>query len=337
MNIEIDRLVAIMESFLGSSKNGASDTTQTQFNCPRCAADKGIDKDNKYNLEVNFAKNRFNCWACGGLHDEMHGSIQKLIKLYGNDNILNDYKREVYAIRQSKMYDLNFSKSDFDIDKTILASVELELPSTYKRFKKGEKTSQRALKYLFDRGIGWDIIEEYNLGYTDFEKEQKLLSTRIIIPSFNRFDELNYWVSRDYSGFWKKQKYMNPNIDKKDIIFNESKVQWDADITLVEGAFDHIVVPNSIPLLGKELKMDFEVYQAIFERCNANVNIFLDGDAFENVKVLYKRLNCGRLYNKIRYIPCNEELDPSKLYELGGKKAIINHLVNAKKFNEIYL
>ena len=91
------------------------------------------------------------------------------------------------------------------------------------------------------------------IGYTTYDTTQKQVSSRIIIPSFNEYGELNYWTGR-FTKLKHRQKYYNPIIERKDIIFNEEHIQWDADITLVEGPFDHIVVPNSIPLLGKALK-----------------------------------------------------------------------------------
>lgn len=329
MSLELRKLTNILESFLGECK--PSSEVQLRFNCPRCAADKGVDCDGKFNLEVNIAKQKYNCWSCGSQYDDMHGSVIKLIKVFGNEKILNEYKKEIYEIRQSKLYELNYSKDDFNIDTDSFAQFELEMPKTYKPFNEHVKCPTNALKYLLGRNIGWDIINEYHLGYTLFDNNDKMSSTRIIIPSFNEYGELNYWTGRDYSGFFKKQKYYNPKVDRKDIIFNEEKIQWDCDITLVEGLFDHIVVPNSIPLLGKSLKYDFLLYNKLITKCKAKINIFLDGDAIDAVKSIYKTLNHGNLYNKIRYIPTSEELDPSKIFELGGNRAIIEHIKNAKK------
>jgi hypothetical protein len=46
-----------------------------------------------------------------------------------------------------------------------------------------------------------------------------------------------------------KLKYINPKAEKQEIIFNIGKLNLDATIYLVEGVTDHIVTPNSIPLL----------------------------------------------------------------------------------------
>ena len=56
---------------------------------------------------------------------------------------------------------------------------------------------------------------------------------------------------------------MNCDGDKKKIIFTESNIQWDADIWLCEGIFDSLVHPNVIPLMGKVLLKDSELYTKI--------------------------------------------------------------------------
>lgn len=115
------------------------------------------------------------------------------------------------------------------------------------------------------------------------------------------------------------------------------KIQWDADINIVEGPFDHLVVPNSIPLLGKALDKDYKLYWELLTKANANINIFLDGDAYDTVIETYKALNHGRLYNKIRYVPIKKENDPSLLFQLGGNRAILEHLKNTQQIKEVYL
>ena len=118
------------------------------------------------------------------------------------------------------------------------------------------------------------------------------------------------------------------------MLYNEEKIKWDADITLVEGPFDHIVVPNSIPLLGKSLKETHELFYHLRDKANANVNLWLDGDAMEDAKKIYGLLNHGKLKGKIRFIPSIENEDPSSIYEKYGKKGIIKCLQKAIMFEE---
>ena len=342
MKQELEKLYNILAVFLGEAKNGFDENTyQYQFPCPNCVERDGWMEARKYNLEVNLQKQVFKCWKCCSIDEHMSGSIIKLIRMHGNEKLLQEYKDVIYEIRNSELYKINFTSGDFNIDTSVIEREELKLPSSYKPFKKDGKNNWGALKYLQDRGIGWDIIEKFKIGYTEREEENKKGSFRIIIPSYSALGELNYWVGRDYlpksDKFPSRVKYDNPKVEKKNIIFNEEKLQWDADITLVEGTFDHIVVPNSVPLLGKALNKEYKLYWDLITKANANVNIMLDADAFNTVKELYKFLNHGNLYGKVRYIPMEGDEDPSSLYQSGGYKKIVEHLRNAQQIDEVYL
>lgn len=334
---EIYNLKNLLVQCLGESKKELDDSYQLQFACPRCIENKGDGEKRKFNLEVNLKKGVFNCWSCGQFDEEMHGSILKLFKLYGNDSIIKEYKDTVKSLQQSKLYQISFENGDFNIDFTIVENNDVNLPNNFTAFNKDKKNNYKALDYLLKRGITWDIINKYKIGYTKYDENFKQLSSRIIIPSFNKFGELNYWTGRDFTNLPKRQKYYNPIIERKNLIFNEEYVEWDADITLVEGPFDHIVVPNSIPLLGKVLKTDFKLYQYIITKANANVNIWLDSDAFEDIKKIYQLLNHDRLYGKIKFIPTPEGEDPSSVFQKFGKNGVIECLKNAKQIDEIYL
>lgn len=336
---EIYKIKELLDSFLGKSKNDLTESYQLQYPCPRCVEIGGNKEKVKNNLEINIKFGVFQCWKCCSHDDNMHGSIKKLIKLYGNDDIYNAYKDYIYSLRQSKLFELNFNKNDFNIDNKIILDDNIDFPKSFVPFEKDKSNSKKALDYLFKRNIGWDIIEKYNIGYTKYDENDKQTSSRIIIPSYNEFNELDYWTGRDFTQLDKRQKYFNPKVERKTLIFNEGKINWDADITLVEGPFDHIVVPNSIPLLGKVLKEDFKLYQTIRLKANSFINIFLDDDAFDDVVKIYNLLNHGKLHGKIRYIPVDKSsgLDPSKIYELYGKKGIINYLKNAKEIDKLKL
>lgn len=343
MKQELEKLYNILTVFLGEAKNGFDENSfQYQFPCPKCVERDGWMEARKFNLEVNLQKQLFRCWKCDSIDEHMSGTIVKLIRMYGNEKLLQEYKDIIRTIRDSELYKLNFSSNDFNIDTSIIEKEDLKFPPSFKPFKEGKYYNKGAMRYLNERGIGWDIINRYGIGFTEKENEDKWRksSYRIIIPSYNEYDELNYWVGRDYlpkkEGF-TRVKYDNPDTKKKEIIFNENKVQWDADITLVEGPFDHIVVPNSIPLLGKSLNKEYKLYWDLITKANSNVNIFLDGDAFSTVKEIYKFLNHGNLYGKVRYIPVEGDEDPSSLYQKGGYKEIARHLSNAQQIDEVYL
>ena len=331
---EFQRMYSILIAFLGEAKGGFDgEHTQLQFGCPHCAEKHGDRELQKYNLECNFFV--FHCWKCASEDDdEMHGSVFKLIKLYGNEQLYKDYKECVVSLKESKLYNLDFA-NDFKVDLSQID--EVKLPNGFRPFKEDRFYPPQAMEYIQKRGITWDIIHEYNLGFTTYTEDDKIASNRIIIPSYNKFGELNYWTGRDFTNNPKRQRYYNPKTERKSLIFNEEKIQWDADINIVEGPFDHLVVPNSIPLLGKALNKDYKLFWELLTKANANINIFLDGDAYNTVIETYKALNHGRLYNKIRYVPIKKENDPSLLFQLGGNRSILEHLKNTQQIKEVYL
>lgn len=328
----IKNIIDILSVFLGKPKNDYIDLNSNlnfEFNCPRCTEENCYIPDNKYNLSITLSKGGglFNCWKCSTHYDDMKGKIYRLFKQYGNYELWEDYKHYMRLIRESDLYKLNFSKDDFTV--TDEENNELYLPDNFVRLTESNK-SCKAMSYLLERGIDEKIVYKYRMGYTKWNDSNKSIGNRIVIPSYSVYHDLNYWVARDFSGK-QYMKYMNPKVEKKDIIFGENLINWDNDITLCEGVFDSIVIPNSIPLLGKSINKDFKVYKDLFEKANGYINIFLDGD---NVGVkagykLYNMLNHGKLYNRIRFVQSINELDPSEIYKIYGKKGIIYAIGNA--------
>lgn len=332
--VEIQRMYNILVSFLGESKSGLDESLQLQFSCPKCQEREGYQEKNKYHLEVNLAYGVYHCWKCSSIDDNMQGTVYKLIRRYGNDELLRQYKDAVKEFKKSSLYEIHFTDKDFRDDYEELIENGLELPKYYNIFQKGKSEETKAFQYLQKRGLDWPIINDFHLGYTTYHEEDKKVSNRIILPSYNQYGELNYWTGRDYTNNNKRQRYDNPKVDRKDIIFNEEKVIWNADIVLVEGPFDSIVVPNSIPLLGKQLNSEYKLYHELFNRANANIIIFLDNDAIDTAKSLYDILNQGRLKDKIKliYVPQNDDdLDPSKIFQLYGRRGIMHFINSAKK------
>jgi len=331
---EIVRMYDILVSFLGDSKSGLDDSLQLQFSCPKCQEREGSGERNKYHLEVNLSKGLFNCWKCSSIDEDMKGSIYKLIRRYGNQDLLRQFKDAVSEFRQSSLFQLRFSQDEFSEEVTETFDGRVEMPSGYVKFQKGVNDRTRAFEYLQKRGIDWPLIEDFHLGFTGYSQNDKKGSNRIILPSFDRNGDVNYWTGRDFTGNDKRQRYDNPKVDRKSIIFNEEKVEWNADITLVEGPFDSIVVPNSIPLLGKQLNDEFYLYHELFRRVNAGITIMLDSDASDTAVRLYRTLDQGRLKDRIRLvsIPVDEnDLDPSKIFQLWGRKGVVHFLNSAKK------
>jgi len=103
-----------------------------------------------------------------------------------------------------------------------------------------------------------------------------MYSNRIIIPSYDLDNRLNYFIARSIHSE-EKFKYKNPPVSKNVIMF-ENQINWSEPITLVEGVFDAMAVKrNSIPILGKFIPT--KLNEAIFKNRVKNINILLDEDA----------------------------------------------------------
>ncbi len=312
-------IYGILKDVLGRPRKTNNHKQQYSFDCPTCSAEKGeYDGDGKGNLEVNLGDGVFNCWACGEINGTK-GSLKKLFRRFATKQQLSKLK--------SIGYDLDYLNSSKKSKNVI---EDLTLPTHYLNLQESNPNSllyKQAWNYLTkSRGLTKDIIDKYKIGYTVGGK----YDSRIIIPSYDINDELNYWVGRTYVN--QKPKYLNPDSDKEVIIFNECCLNWDSDIYLVEGPFDHIVVHNSVPLLGK--KISDKLMSSLYHKANANIIVLLDDDGWKDAKELYSKLNVGKLFNRVKIVKMKEGYDIAKIQEDFGRKGVIEVLRSAYKLKE---
>lgn len=206
----------------------------------------------KTKLSVNVVTDVFNCWSCS-----FKGrSLAPIFSLKRNNPDLEEY---------------NSGKRSLVLEKEV--DLPVKLPDNFQLiYGNNDYRINKLKQYLYSRGIDDDLILRYKMGCTfsgDF-------LGRIIIPSFDEFGNLNFFVAR--SVYDIEPKYSLPNSKKKDIIFNDLMIDWKKPIILVEGVLDSIVHSNSIPLLGKTLKQDSKLFQKIVAK-NAKVFVALDDDA----------------------------------------------------------
>ena len=307
-------IVEILEGILGESKNHYENKGQISFDCPVCSNQlKGLDKgDGKGNLEVNYGYHVYKCWACSETHDT-HGTLYKLIKTYGTKGDLKKYRlvNPNIEIKKKEVKEIKGLPKEF-------------IPLSEEN---GSYEYKKAVDYLTKRNIGMDIIEKYNIGYC----EQGDYSHRVVFPSYDIHNDINYFLGRSYEKY-SKLKYKNPEIPKTEIIFNEGKVNWDSNIYIVEGVFDHIVVPNSIPMLGKVMSDD--LFSKLVKNAECKVIILLDSDAYLDALNLYKKLNSTKLYNRVYIVKLPNGYDISDVNQKLGKKGVMNVLSTAKKIRE---
>jgi len=273
---ESEAIVELLEEVLGDYGLHYPNRGQISFNCPVCD-----DGRNKHNLEINYIDNVYKCWSCGD-SEGTHGALGKIFDNYGNrkqKKLYNVLKPETVVKREKK-------------------KKNLKLPEGFTLFKDSSSVypvRRQAMNYLKNRGVTDEMIEKYNIGFCDKGDH----AGRIVIPSYDKKGELNYYIARSWNPM-SRAKYKNPIAEKDKIIFWENLIDWNQDIFLVEGAFDGLFLENSIPMLGKH--MSELLFETIYNNAKKNVIICLDGDAWENSVKLYHELNGGELYQKIKVV-----------------------------------
>ena len=238
------------------------------FHCPNC-------KHSKNKLSVNIDKDKFQCWHC----NYAGRSVYRLVRRFGS------FSNQQAWLELSSDIDLTLFDELFNEDKKEDYTQVIDLPEEY--IFLGNKhlpmSSLPARHYLASRGVTMDEILFWKIGYCP-SGEYK---SRIVIPSFNKNGDPNFFVSRVYKGTWAK--YKNPNVSK-DIIFNELYLDFKQHIVLVEGVFDAIIAgENAVPILGSTLKENSKLFQNIVDHDTA-VYFALDPDADEKAYKIMQKL-----------------------------------------------
>lgn len=315
-----DYLVEILSEFLGEPRKHNESRGQISFDCPVCAEAKGLygETDGKGNLEVNYNRGFYKCWACYTTHDTQ-GVIKNLIYKYGSRDNLKQYN----LVKP----DYHYNSDDEEVREVRTES----LPDGFKKliprneYANGYKAS---MSYLAKRGVTQKIIDKYNIGFIN----EGPYSNRVVIPSYHESGDVNYFIARSIL-YWIKPKYMNSRTPKDDIIFNHSLINPNATIYLVEGPFDSIVVPNCIPLLG--LFVSDTLFQYLQSKAKANVVIILDGEAKKEADQVFKLLNTLKLYGRVKIIYLKEKFDMSLIYQKYGDKGLKAVLTKETRLKEI--
>ncbi len=288
---------------------------QISCDCPRCMEDGGEAKSKgKKNLEINTRKRLFHCWSCDS--PKFSGSLGKLIHLYGSKIDYDLYKSyaSIYSTYESEQEEHEYT--------------QVRLPEEFILFSDMDTSNLNhfeAYNYLVnDRKISREIILKYRLGFCIAGK----FKNRIIVPSYDEFGNIDYFVGRSWDKR-TKQKYMNPENATKDIIFNEGYVNWDSVIILLEGGFDMFSVPNAIPLLGKTIASKLFLK---LKEIKPKVLLLLDPDAYKNNIELYHTLqsiyvDCEDRV-KIVKLPNNDDIDEIK--RKNGFDEVIKNLYSAR-------
>jgi hypothetical protein len=253
------RLTQLIESVLGKGK--VTNKGNIAHHCPFCQSrQKKLEVQSVTN---DKGENPWHCWVC-------NKSGKKLTSLFKALNVGRDKIAELY-----KVLSIQPKYSSNQIDSTFQSTTAIDLPKEYiPLFKTSESIEYKnAIHYLRSkRKITLSEIVKYNIGYCESGEYAK----KIIIPSYDEFGKLNYFVGRAYYEA-ESFKHKNPEVSKNCVGF-ELFINWSLPLVLVEGSFDAIAVRrNAIPLFGKTISEDLR--KKIIENKVSQLYICLDKDA----------------------------------------------------------
>jgi DNA primase len=275
-------LLGALENVLGKSQKRARDNYA--FHCPFC-------NHKKMKLEIKLGtdsegKNPWECWVC-----RTRGRTVKSL---------------LYQLKLPKEQAHEVLKFVHKGDTTFYTqNTSVALPEEFRSINDLSPTSimgQKLRRYLSNRGISDLDILRYNIGFCDKGE----YAGRIVIPSYDENNNLNFFVARTYEDNW--MKYKNPEASK-DIIAFENQINWSKPIVLVEGVFDAMAVRrNAIPILGKSLPQ--ALLKKIVSAGSEDIYIALDGDAKKQALSYSEQLlNMG----KTVYLVELKDKDPSEM------------------------
>ena len=248
------QVINILDDVLGPGTSMKGDE-QAHY-CPFC-------HHHKKKLQINLQTQQWHCWVC----DAKGKRIQRLLK-----------RLQVDSHKLKKIYEIYGDDYVVYSNDTEEEKVELRLPNEFRSLLEEPKglnpTFRKVKEYARKRGITKGDIIRYNIGYCDSGH----YANRIIIPSYDSNNRLNYFIARSVFDE-EKFKYKNPPVSKNIIMF-ENQINWNEPITLVEGVFDAMAVKrNAIPLLGKFIPKTLN--DTIYKKEVKSINILLDEDAQE--------------------------------------------------------
>lgn len=252
-------ILTLLQEILGPYKvfpNG-----ENYFMCPFC-------HNPKKKFAVNNMNLRWHCWHCQAKGGHIIWLLKKL-----------NLSRDIILRFKELLGEVDIRKY-----KTTTAQSTLFLPTEYKPLWKTSKSYAylNAVSYLKTRGIRTEDILRHRMGYC----EEGPYAGRVIVPSYDHNNQLNYFTARSF--FEGGMKYKNPPVTKNIVCF-ENLINWKEPIILCEGMFDAIALRrNAIPLLGKTLPKNLE--RTLLQHKVKDVAIFLDADAQEDAIKMERRL-----------------------------------------------
>lgn len=224
---------------------------------PKCSTHGVLSKKK---LVIRIDTESFHCWVC----DLKGRTLQTVLKKY-------------YPAHLGEYVD-KFSKTKITDIQSVVDEEPVTIPEGFKLLAlhtdAKDPDIKDVIKYARQRNLSERDFWYFKLGTCTGGKFRR----RLIIPSFNFDGELNYFVARAIDEKFSNMKYLNAKVSKKNVIFNEINIDWQQELTLVEGPMDLTKCDNNAAcLLGSHISEEYALFQQII-RYKTPIVFALDAD-----------------------------------------------------------
>ena len=266
MTLLLEKRLNLIEKACGHSRR-SKDDLNIAIECPFCNK-----KNGKTKLVIRVDNPVYHCWVCGTKGKDVIYLFKRFFKRY---------------LEEAKVL---FKNKRISVEESAAEEIEIHLPEDFELIPsigKALNPDKNAVKkYSLNRGASLHKQWMLKLGASNKDNFNRSL----IIPSFDINGKLNFYTCRKIDAMTNNgRKYVNAEVSKSEIIFNEYLIDWSRPLTLVEGPLDLLKTnDNATCLLGSHLGENFKLFQQIVKH-KTDVYLALDYDAY------WKAQNIARL------------------------------------------
>ena len=272
----INEKLSFFDSFVRNSSL-SKDGVNLNIWCPWCRH----ENKNKLKLAIHLEKGIYHCWIC----DKKGSNVEWLVKKL-NPSKLEECKKHFKSKNTTSVLDFLSGTAEEEVD------LSVSLPDGFvllaNNFSSIELDVRAVFSYALKRGISKHKLWFLRAGAaldSNFRRH-------LILPSFDANGNLNFYTARNIdadSNF--AFKYKNASIPKKYIVFNEVNIDWNRELSIVEGPLDLLKTnDNATCLLGSSLTEDMLLFQRIVEN-KTPVVLALDSDVYNKTMRIANLLN----------------------------------------------
>ena len=267
MTLLLEKRLNLIEKACGHTRR-SKDGININIECPFCNK-----KNGKTKLVIRVDNPVFHCWVCNKSGKDVTYLFSRFFKRYLTE------AKELFKFKK-----LAISEEDKE-------AAEICLPADFElcpNITKGLNPNKLAVKkYAALRGASPHKQWMLKLGASD---EGDFIRS-LIIPSFDNEGNINFYTCRKIDAMTDSgRKYVNAEVPKSEIIFNEYLIDWSLPLTLVEGPLDLLKTnDNATCLLGSHLGENFKLFQQIVKH-KTDVYLALDYDAYWKAQDIAKLL-----------------------------------------------